>query len=71
MSVTEHPFAIQAIAGDVRRAQMGLSWYFNPRPAGGPGFPRPAGEVFEHPLLTRLLGHVAIRGRRRSKERQK
>ena len=27
--------------------------------------------VFEHPLLTRLLGHVAIRERRRSKERQK
>ena len=21
----------------------------NPRPAGGPGFPRPAGGVFEHP----------------------
>ena len=30
------------------------------------------GGVFEHPppLLTRLLGHVAIRDRRRSKERQ-
>ena len=46
----------------------------NPRPAGAPGFPRPAwGGVFEHPppLLTRLLGLVATRDRRRLKERQK
>ena len=46
----------------------------NPRPAGTPGFPRPAGGggcLNTPPLLTRLLGHVAIRDRRRSKECQK
>ena len=38
--------------------------HLNPRPAGGPGFPRPAGGGV-------LLGHIAIRDRRRSKDRQK
>ena len=29
------------------------------------------GRVFEHPPLTRLLGHVSTHGKRHSKERQK
>ena len=41
----------------------------NPRPAGPLDFPPPAGGD-ETPPLSRLLGHVATRGKRQSKERQ-
>ena len=44
---------------------------FNPRRAAARRRTRRAGGVFEHPRLTRLLGHVAARGKRHSKERQK
>ena len=46
---------------------------FNPRPAGPLDFPPPAGggAVVETPPLSQLLGHVATRGKRNSKERHK
>ena len=34
-------------------------------------YPAPGRRVFENPLLTLILGHVATRGKRHSKERQK
>ena len=45
----------------------------NPRRAAARRRTRRAGGVFEHPppRLTRLMGHVATRGKRQSKERQK
>ena len=45
----------------------------NPRPAGPLDFPPPAGGggLENPPPLSRLLGHVATRGKRHSKERQK
>ena len=46
----------------------------NPRPAGPLNFPAPDGGARSlespPPLVTRLLGHVATRGKRHSKERQ-
>ena len=45
--------------------------FHSPRPAGPRDFPPPdEGGGLESPPLTRLPGHVAIRGRRHSKERQ-
>ena len=45
----------------------------NPRRVGGMNFPSSAGGGgrFTPLRLTRLLGHVATRGKRQSKERQK
>ena len=43
----------------------------NPRRAAARRRTRRSGSVFGHPRLTRLLGHVATRGKRHSKERQK
>ena len=48
-----------------------LRGLFNRRPDAPLDFPPPDGVVVENPPLTRLLGHVATRGRRHSKERQK
>ena len=48
-----------------------ISAKVNPRPAGPLDFPPPAGGVVETPPLSRLLGNVATRGKRHSKERQK
>ena len=47
--------------------------YFNPRPDGPLDFPPPdgGGALKSPPPLSRLLGHVATRGKRHSKERQK
>ena len=61
----------------------GRSWYLvhlvlddgpehiNPRPDGPLDFPPPDGGLLRAPPLSRLLGHVATRGKRHSKERQK
>ena len=54
-----------------RNFQTLSSAHVNPRPAGVLDFHALLGGVLEHPLLTRLLGHVAIQERRRSKERDK
>ena len=52
------------------RAVLKIS--LNPRRAGGLCFPCCAGGgAFSRRPLTRLLGHVATRGKRQSKERQK
>ena len=44
----------------------------SPHPVGSLDFPPPdGGGGLENPSLTRLQGHVATRGKRHSKERQK
>ena len=70
---TRHITYLHCLTGHTLLLFTGLTQTgnINPRPAGPPDFPRPAGGCLNTPLLTRLLGHVATSGKRHSKARQK